>query len=125
MLIKDVFDVVSIAVSVVIIGMVLSRKLAAIDRALDEIDRKAARLPPVLRRPDLRPRWRFPFRSLRSVSLWVILVVLASRGSVRCTPDLQPTLSIIDCDRDWSAVAQIRCSLATEIVLDVIERRPR
>ncbi len=43
-----------------------------------------------LRRPTYRPRRRFPFQTLRSASLRIILVTLASRSRARCTPDPQP-----------------------------------
>ncbi len=47
-----------------------------------------------LQRPDLRCRRRFPFRTLRSASLWVILTVLLSRGYTGCTPEPQPSPTV-------------------------------
>lgn len=64
----------------------------------------------MLTRPTYRPRWRFPFRTLRSASLWVILTVLVSRSRVRCVLDPKPVPTIIDCVRDSSRLAEIGCA---------------
>lgn len=105
MLIRNVLDILSVAVpaiSSLFVGMALSRKLDALDRDTAALDRKLVELTrpmtvPTLRRPTYRPRWRFPFRTLRSVSLWIILGVLASRTRMWCTPDPQPTPAVVNC----------------------------
>lgn len=105
MLIRDVLDILYIAVPAVsslFVGMALSRKLDALDRDTAAFNRRLVELTrllttPVLRRPTYRPRRRFPFRTLRSVSLWIIFGVLASRIRMRCTPDPQPTPVVVNC----------------------------
>jgi hypothetical protein len=132
-LIADVFDVVSIAfpaIGSLLIGMALSRKLAAMNRDAVALDHRVAELTrpraiPSLTRPTYRPRWRFPFRALRSASLWIILTALASRGHMRCTPDPQPAPAVIDCAHDRSRLAQAGCALATAVMIDMIDRLRR
>ena len=59
----------------------------------------------ILRRPDYKPRWRFPFRRLRSVSLWTIFVLLVSSNWVRCMHESGPASVIVDCAQGQSDVA--------------------
>lgn len=79
----------------------------------------------MLARPSYKPRWRFPFRAVRSASLWVILVVLAARGLRLCTPEPRPIPAVIDCGHDCSAVARLSCTLAEAAVLATLERLRR
>lgn len=125
-MLRDILSIFIPAFGSLLVGMTLSRKLAALARESSALDRKfhamLARNGPQLRRPDYRPRWRFPFRALRSTSLWVILVVLASRSRAGCTPDPQPTPAVIDCAHDDSRHARAGCSLAAALMVDTIER---
>lgn len=111
------FRVIVPAVGALLVWVVMSRKITSMNREATTLDRKLAELAragtvPVLRRPTYRPRWRFPFRTLRSASLWVILVVIAPRSLARCTPDSQPALTVID------------CALAAAVLTETVERLP-
>lgn len=126
-MLRDVLLTCIPAFGSLLVGMALSRKLAALAHESSALDRKfhavLDRNGPRLRRPDYRPRWRFPFRTLRSASLWVILAVLASRSRAWCAPDLQP--AVIDCAHDDSRLARMDCSLAATLMVDSIERLRR
>lgn len=98
-------------------------EMAAVDRKFTELAK--TEMTPVLRRPSYRPRWRFPFRTLRSASLWVILTVVASRSRVRCTPEPRPVPTIIDCARDDSHLARIGYALAAAALTETVERLRR
>lgn len=123
MLIQGIASVAGPAIGSLFVGMALRRKL-------DELSREADRLAwpkavPSFRRPSYKPRWRFPFRAVRSASLWVILVVLAARSLRLCTPEPRPIPAVIDCDHDRLAVARLSCTLAEAAVLTAFERLRR
>lgn len=131
-MLRDVLSTFIPAFGWLLVGMTLSRKLAALARASIALDRKLHTMLVInssprasLRRPDYRPRRRFPFRTLRSASLWVILTVLVSRSPSRCTPDPQPTPAIIDCAHDGFRRARTSCSLAEATMVDMHERLRR
>lgn len=127
MLIRDVLSVFVPAIGFLFVRMALIRWLVLLVSESNELDRKfqvlfasnnSSRMS--LQRPDYRPRWRFPFRTLRTVSLWVILIVLVSRSHSGCTPEPQPTFTVSDCAHDDSRFARIRC-----VLVDRIERMHR
>lgn len=128
-MLRDILSIFFPALGTLLVGVALSSKLAALARESSALDRKfhavLDRNGSQLRRPDYRPRWRFPFRALRSTSLWVILMVLASRNHAGCTPGPQPTPVVIDCALDDSRLARIGCSLAAALMVDTIERLRR
>lgn len=129
--IDTLFRVVIYWIVPLLAGMMLIRKLAAFDAQAAAREGRPAKLAavlagaktvPILRRPAYRPRWRFPFRTLRSASLWVILTVVASRSRVRCTPEPRPVPTIIDCARDDSRLARIGCALAAAALTETVEK---
>lgn len=112
------------AASAVLGALILGR---ALRRTLDELSRgfEVPRAALVLRRPHYKPRWRFPFRTLRTVSLWAVLIMSTTRGLSACIPALRRGPVVIDCTYAGSARTRLSCAAAetaTRVLLERVRR---
>lgn len=117
-LLSNNWHLVGLGLMTFLVSMDLYRKYGETVRV---IDRSARSITATLQRPSYRPRWRFPFRTLRTASLWVIVIVVVTRGSDRCTPAPRPVPATVDCSRDSSPMVQVSCALTKAVLRTTLE----